>query len=268
MSLAHFRRLGRADETGYWIGALGIDVHPVEPRHARRGVRGRVDPGARPFRRRHHLPGRDDRAGRRADHGPAGAGCRVRRSGDRRRAGRCSSARRWGSSRPPVSSPAASSVRWSGCSSRPRWPPSSAPLGTTASAERFAMPGTKRLATMPRALPMSTDLVPLAIRHVRGNLPDPGAGFARAGVRPPAEGRDRLPPARRAGGARGPCGGGRHGPNARRRPAGLLLRHRMGRGAGLPGIIVWRRNLLLGLLVAVAIVVVARATGLAGLPPG
>ena len=33
------------------------------------------------------------------------------------------------------------------------------------------------------------------------------------------------------------------------------------------GIVVWRRNLLLGLVVAVAIVVVARATGLAGLPP-
>ena len=32
------------------------------------------------------------------------------------------------------------------------------------------------------------------------------------------------------------------------------------------GIVVWRRNLLLGLVVAVAIVVVARATGLAGLP--
>ena len=33
------------------------------------------------------------------------------------------------------------------------------------------------------------------------------------------------------------------------------------------GIVVWRRNLLLGLVAAVAIVVVARATGLAGLPP-
>ena len=32
-------------------------------------------------------------------------------------------------------------------------------------------------------------------------------------------------------------------------------------------IVVWRRNLLLGLVVAVAIVVVARGTGLAALPP-
>jgi hypothetical protein len=32
-------------------------------------------------------------------------------------------------------------------------------------------------------------------------------------------------------------------------------------------VVIWRRNLLLGLLVAVAIVVVARATGLAALPP-
>ena len=33
------------------------------------------------------------------------------------------------------------------------------------------------------------------------------------------------------------------------------------------GIVVWRRNLLLGLVVAVAIVVIARGTGLAALPP-
>ena len=33
------------------------------------------------------------------------------------------------------------------------------------------------------------------------------------------------------------------------------------------GVVIWRRNLLLGLLVAVAIVVVARATGLEALPP-
>ena len=34
------------------------------------------------------------------------------------------------------------------------------------------------------------------------------------------------------------------------------------------GIVVWRRNLLLGLVVAVAIVVIARATEFAALPPG
>jgi len=33
------------------------------------------------------------------------------------------------------------------------------------------------------------------------------------------------------------------------------------------GIVVWRRNLLLGLVVAVAIVAIARATGFAALPP-
>jgi branched-subunit amino acid transport protein len=33
------------------------------------------------------------------------------------------------------------------------------------------------------------------------------------------------------------------------------------------GIVVWRRNLLLGLVVAIAIVVIARGTGLAALPP-
>ena len=33
------------------------------------------------------------------------------------------------------------------------------------------------------------------------------------------------------------------------------------------GIVVWRRNLLLGLVVAAAIVVIARGTGLAALPP-
>jgi branched-subunit amino acid transport protein len=34
------------------------------------------------------------------------------------------------------------------------------------------------------------------------------------------------------------------------------------------GIVAWRRNLFLGLIVAVAIVIVARATGFAALPPG
>jgi branched-subunit amino acid transport protein len=34
------------------------------------------------------------------------------------------------------------------------------------------------------------------------------------------------------------------------------------------GIVAWRRNLFLGLIVALAIVIVARATGFAALPPG
>ncbi len=37
LSISHFRRLGRTDERGYWIGGDRRDVHPVEPRHARRG---------------------------------------------------------------------------------------------------------------------------------------------------------------------------------------------------------------------------------------
>ena len=39
LSIAHFQRLGRTDERGYWIAAHRLHVHPVEPRDARRGDR-------------------------------------------------------------------------------------------------------------------------------------------------------------------------------------------------------------------------------------
>ena len=57
------------------------DVHPVEPRHARRRDPRGADPGSGAPRHRRHLPGRHDRPGRRADHGPARAGRGHRRGG-------------------------------------------------------------------------------------------------------------------------------------------------------------------------------------------
>ena len=36
LAIAHFRRVGRADVPGYWIGAFVTHLHPVEHRHARR----------------------------------------------------------------------------------------------------------------------------------------------------------------------------------------------------------------------------------------
>ena len=36
LAIGHFRRIGRTDERGYWIGAVVCDVHPVEPGDARR----------------------------------------------------------------------------------------------------------------------------------------------------------------------------------------------------------------------------------------
>ncbi len=35
LSISHFRRIGRTDERGYWLGAIVGDLHPVEPRDAR-----------------------------------------------------------------------------------------------------------------------------------------------------------------------------------------------------------------------------------------
>ena len=71
LTISHFRRLGRTDEWGYWIAAIGVDLHPVEPRHDRRGRHRGADPGSGAARHRHHLPGRDGRPGGRADHRPA-----------------------------------------------------------------------------------------------------------------------------------------------------------------------------------------------------
>ena len=81
LSIGHFRRLGRTDERGYWIARDRLDVHPVEPRDARRRPARRPDPGPGPVRHRRHLPGGDDRARGRAHHRAARAGRRDRRGG-------------------------------------------------------------------------------------------------------------------------------------------------------------------------------------------
>ena len=83
LAIGHFRRIGRTDEGGYWIGAIASTFIPwnlatLAGVYAGGSI---ADPG-RP-RHRHHLSGRDDRAGRRAHHGPAGAGRGVRRRRDR-----------------------------------------------------------------------------------------------------------------------------------------------------------------------------------------
>ena len=58
LSIAHFRRLGRTDVRGYWIAAIVVDVHPVEPRDAgRRDARRPIaDPARFGHRRRSSRP--------------------------------------------------------------------------------------------------------------------------------------------------------------------------------------------------------------------
>ena len=114
---------------------------------------------------------------------------------------------------------------------------------------------------------MSTDLVLLAVLMFGVTYPTRALGLLMAGHRPAATRGARLPPAGRAGG-----------------PDGHRRRQRDGRrpdDAGTPAfhigiewvavlaclaITAWRKNLLLGLIAAVALVAVARATGLAAMP--
>ena len=61
LSVGHFRRLGRTDEWGYWVGAIVSTFIPwTSATLAGRAAR-RPDPGPGAVRHRHHLPGRDDR---------------------------------------------------------------------------------------------------------------------------------------------------------------------------------------------------------------
>ena len=114
-SIAHFRRIGRADVRGYWIGAIVSTFIPWNLATLAGVTLGGADPGPGALRHRRHLPGRDGRAGRRADHGPARAG-----RGDRRRRRRLWRVGARVGARRPGSSPAASSGRWSGWPCRPR----------------------------------------------------------------------------------------------------------------------------------------------------
>ena len=79
LTIAHFQRVGRTDERGYWIAAIGATFIPWNIATFAGSVLGGADPGPDPVRHRHHLPGRDDRAGG----GPGHRAARARR-GDRR----------------------------------------------------------------------------------------------------------------------------------------------------------------------------------------
>ena len=87
LTITHFRRLGRTDERGYWIAAIGATFIPWNlATLAGRAPRG-ADPGSGAAGHRRHLPGRDDRPRGRPGHRPARAGRGHRR-------GRCRGRRR------------------------------------------------------------------------------------------------------------------------------------------------------------------------------
>ena len=89
LTIAHFRRLGRTDERGYWVAAIVATFIPWNIATLRGvGARWR-DPGPEPLRHRHHLPGGHDRPGGRADHRSAGDRRGDRRGGRRGRSRRC-----------------------------------------------------------------------------------------------------------------------------------------------------------------------------------
>ena len=63
LAATHFHRVGRVDIPGYWIGAVGGRVHPVERGDDRRLPARRRDPGPVGLRPRHRVPGGDGGAG-------------------------------------------------------------------------------------------------------------------------------------------------------------------------------------------------------------
>ena len=223
----------------------------------------RSGPGA--LRHRHHLPGGHDRARGRADHRPAGA-----RGGHRRRGCR----RRGGVADEPVRSaswPAGSWVRRWACSSRRPRRTRRRRSGRTRRPSAIRCPGrasTDRIDPIGRrAARHEHRLRPPRRAHVRRDLSDAGPWAPDAGPGAAAAEGLRVPPAGRARRADGHRRGQRDG-GRRTRPG---RRRSMSASSGWPcssawRITAWRKNLLLGLIAAVALVAIARATGLAAMP--
>ena len=280
LSIAHFERIGRADERGYWIAADRLHVHPVEPGdpgrgdHRRRRSRTRpgfgldvVFPAAMVGLAVGLVTGRRELVA-----ALGGAGHRRRRQPAR-------GARARGHRR------AAWSDRCSAWPSRAATGEGAAALGTPESAERYSMPGSasphgarddgrpsERRRTRPptrqRGGPaVSIELVGLAVLMGLVTYPSRALPLLAPGIERLPGDRPRVPAAGRPGGPGGAGRGQRDGRDRPERGTGLPRRHRVGR----------RRRLRRGdapggatcssaSSAAVALVAVARATGIAALP--
>ena len=147
-----------------------------------------------------------------------------------------------------------------------------APLGTPISAEHYAMPGTHLERDEPfeptdDGAAMSGDLVVLAVLMFLVTYPSRAVGLLTPGIeRLPKLALDYLQlvgPGR----ADRHRGGRRAGPRQRRRQADRSTSAwRRSRSPPRSRSVAWRKNLLVGLVVAVVIVAGARALGLGGPP--
>ena len=264
LAIGHFRRIGRADEGGYWIGAIASTFIPwnlatlvgvyaggsiADPSLLGIDI---IFPAAMIGLAAGLITGRRELVA-------AFAGAAIAVSWA------LLVSPRWG--QPSTgSSSAASSVRWSGCSSRPRWRPS-APRSEQRrprSASRCREPASTMT---PRACHEHRPH-PARNPHVRGHVPVARPRPARArrstdSRRPRSAYLQLVGPAVLA--ALAAVGGHGATPMAARRSSTSASSG--SRCWPASAIVVWRKNLLLGLVVAVAIVVVARATEFAALPP-
>ena len=59
LSIRHFRRIGRIDDFGYWIAAIGVTFIPWNLATLAGVLLGDADPRPGAARHRRHLPGRD-----------------------------------------------------------------------------------------------------------------------------------------------------------------------------------------------------------------
>ena len=275
LAISHFRRIGRADERGYWFGAFVVTFIPWNLATLAGRRPRRPDPGPGAVRHRRHLPGRHDRAGGRPDHRPARAG----RGHRRRRASRSSSRLATspaigdrGRRRPRAAGRAARAGgdRGGDRAARHAWRPRTATRCPT----RTSRDPSDRRSTPPDApsadptghAAMSTNLVLLAVLMFAVTYPSRAVGLLTPGLdRLPKVAFDYLQLV---------------GPAVLAALAAVSVMVVVGDDdvpsfhVGIEWVAVFvclaivarRRNLLLGLVAAIAIVAIARAAGLAAMP--
>ena len=219
LAIAHFRRIGRGDVRGYWMGAIVSTFIPWNVATLVGVTIGGSIPEPDAIRARRHLPGRDGRPRRRARSRAGASSSRPSRA----RSSASASALAWdpaaGIIAGGVLGPLVGmAVRPGARRARARGPARVRPGAGDARARRCpllpadvgAMPTTTR-----SGRPMSTVLVPLAILMGLVDLPVPRVPLLAPGLRAAAGARPAVPAARRPVGAGG-AGGGQHDGRPRR----------------------------------------------------